>query len=56
MYKLRAKIAEDTEMKLLIHKNPEALNKRINPFDHGSRAYRYVENRRFEASFKSWKI
>ena len=35
MYKLRAKIEEDTGINLLIHKNPEALEKKINPFDHG---------------------
>lgn len=35
MYKLRAKAAEDAGMELLIHQNPEAKEKGINPFDHG---------------------
>jgi sulfate adenylyltransferase subunit 2 len=36
MYKLRNKAAEDAGMELLIHHNPEALEKGINPFDHGA--------------------
>lgn len=35
MYDLRAKAAKDAGMELLIHQNPEALEKGINPFDHG---------------------
>ena len=35
MYKLRAKAAEEAGMELLIHQNPEAKEKGINPFDHG---------------------
>jgi sulfate adenylyltransferase subunit 2 len=35
MYKLRAKAAADAGMELLIHQNPEAKAKGINPFDHG---------------------
>jgi sulfate adenylyltransferase subunit 2 len=35
MYDLRAKAANDAGMELLIHQNPEALEKGINPFDHG---------------------
>ena len=35
MYKLRAKAAQDAGMELLIHQNPEAKEKGINPFDHG---------------------
>ena len=36
MYKLRNQAAEEASMKLIIHKNPEAIKKGINPFDHGS--------------------
>ena len=35
MYKLREKSAKDAKMELLIHKNPEALKRGINPFEHG---------------------
>ncbi|MGA1759544.1 MAG: sulfate adenylyltransferase subunit CysD [Paracoccaceae bacterium] len=36
MYKLRNKAAKDAGMELLIHHNPEAMEKGINPFDHGA--------------------
>ncbi|WP_128254963.1 sulfate adenylyltransferase subunit CysD [Falsirhodobacter deserti] len=36
MYKLRDKAAADAGMQLLVHHNPEAQEKGINPFDHGS--------------------
>ncbi len=36
MYELRAKAAEDAGMELLVHQNPEAKEKGINPFDHGA--------------------
>ncbi|MDB6452626.1 sulfate adenylyltransferase subunit CysD [Falsirhodobacter sp. 20TX0035] len=36
MYKLRDKAAADAGMQLLVHHNPEAMEKGINPFDHGS--------------------
>ena len=35
MYKLRDKAAADAGMELLTYQNPEALEKNINPFDHG---------------------
>ncbi len=35
MYELRAKAAKDAGMELLVYQNPEALEKGINPFDHG---------------------
>ncbi|KWV94001.1 sulfate adenylyltransferase subunit CysD [Erythrobacter sp. AP23] len=35
MYKLRAKAAEDAGMELIVHQNPEAAERGINPFDHG---------------------
>lgn len=35
MYELRAKAAKDAGMELLIHQNPEAKARGINPFDHG---------------------
>ena len=36
MYKLRAQAAKDAGMELLVYQNPEALERGINPFDHGS--------------------
>ncbi|OYU41272.1 MAG: sulfate adenylyltransferase small subunit [Pseudorhodobacter sp. PARRP1] len=36
MYELRAKAAKDAGMELIVYQNPEALEKGINPFDHGS--------------------
>ena len=36
MYKLREKAARDAGMDLIVYQNPEALEKGINPFDHGS--------------------
>ena len=35
MYALRAKAAEDAGMELLVHQNPEAKERGINPFEHG---------------------
>jgi sulfate adenylyltransferase subunit 2 len=36
MYELRQKMAEISGMELLVYQNPEAKEKGINPFDHGS--------------------
>ncbi|PJE28987.1 sulfate adenylyltransferase subunit 2 [Pseudooceanicola antarcticus] len=36
MYKLRDKAARDAGMELIVYQNPEAREKGINPFDHGS--------------------
>ncbi|MFC7290663.1 sulfate adenylyltransferase subunit CysD [Hirschia litorea] len=36
MYELREKAAQDAGMELIVYQNPEALEKGINPFDHGS--------------------
>lgn len=36
MYKLRNRSAKNAKMKLIVHQNPEALAKNINPFDHGT--------------------
>jgi sulfate adenylyltransferase subunit 2 len=36
MYALRDKAAKQAGMELIVYHNPEALNKGINPFDHGS--------------------
>ncbi len=35
MYALRDRAAHEAGMKLLVHRNPEALERGINPFDHG---------------------
>ncbi|HWA01067.1 MAG TPA: sulfate adenylyltransferase subunit CysD [Caulobacterales bacterium] len=36
MYEMRERMAKELGMELIVHKNPEALEKGINPFDHGS--------------------
>ncbi|MBL8334941.1 MAG: sulfate adenylyltransferase subunit CysD [Rubrivivax sp.] len=36
MYALRERMAAELGMQLLVHRNPEALARGINPFDHGS--------------------
>ena len=36
MYEFRDRIPEQTGMELLVHINPEGIEKNINPFDHGS--------------------
>ena len=36
MYEMRERMAAELGFDLLVHKNPEALEKGINPFDHGS--------------------
>jgi len=36
MYEMRERMAAQSGMKLIVHQNPEALAKGINPFDHGS--------------------
>ncbi len=36
MYELRDRVAADSGMELLVHRNPDALARGINPFDHGA--------------------
>jgi sulfate adenylyltransferase subunit 2 len=36
MYEMRERMARETGMELLVHQNPEAVERGINPFDHGS--------------------
>jgi sulfate adenylyltransferase subunit 2 len=36
MYEMRDRVASETGMELLVHRNPEAEAKDVNPFDHGS--------------------
>jgi sulfate adenylyltransferase subunit 2 len=36
MYELRDRMAQGSGMELIVHRNPEALARGINPFDHGS--------------------
>jgi sulfate adenylyltransferase subunit 2 len=35
MYAMRDRVAADADVELIVYKNPEALDKGINPFDHG---------------------
>ncbi len=39
MYELRDRVARETGMELIVHRNPEALERGINPFDHGSQIH-----------------
>ena len=39
MYEMRERMAAQSGMKLIVHQNPEALAKGINPFDHGSQVH-----------------
>ena len=36
MYELRDRMAKESGMELIVYRNPEALSRGINPFDHGS--------------------
>jgi sulfate adenylyltransferase subunit 2 len=36
MYEMRERMARESGMELIVHQNPEALARGINPFDHGS--------------------
>ena len=36
MYRMRDRIAADTGMELIVHRNPDAMARGINPFDHGA--------------------
>jgi sulfate adenylyltransferase subunit 2 len=50
MYELRDRTAREIGMKLIVHRNPEAEARGINPFDHGILApYRSLEDRGAEA-------
>jgi sulfate adenylyltransferase subunit 2 len=39
MYEMRARMAAESGMELLVHKNPDAIAKNINPFTHGSQVH-----------------
>jgi len=61
MYELRDRVARETGMELIVHRNPEALEQGINPFDHGSQIHtdmwktqglkQALENYGFDAAF-----
>ena len=36
MYEMRDRMARDSGMQLIVHRNPEAMRRGINPFDHGA--------------------
>jgi sulfate adenylyltransferase subunit 2 len=42
MYQFRDHMAQVSGMKLLVHINPEAIEKNINPFDHGSSLHTHI--------------
>lgn len=39
MYALRDRVAADPDLELIVHRNPEAEARGVNPFDHGSSAH-----------------
>jgi sulfate adenylyltransferase subunit 2 len=42
MYRFRDEIAKTSGMDMIIHINPEAIDKNINPFDHGSELHTHI--------------
>jgi len=42
MYALRDRVARESGMELIVHHNPEALARGINPFDHGTLLHTYL--------------
>ena len=42
MYAMREAMAQQAGVPLLVHRNPDALARGINPFDHGSQVHTYV--------------
>ena len=42
MYTMRARMAEESGMELLVHKNPEALADNVNPFTHGADVHSHL--------------
>lgn len=42
MYDFRDEVARDSGMELIVHVNPEAIEKNINPFDHGSELHTHI--------------
>jgi len=61
MYQFRDRVAEQTGMRLLVHRNPECVARGINPFEHGSALHtdlwkteglkQALEKHRFDAAF-----
>ena len=49
MYAMRERMARELGFDLIVHKNPDAEARGINPFDHGSAAHRSVEDRGAQA-------
>ena len=61
MYELRDRMAAESGMNLIVHHNPDAMSRGINPFDHGSALHtdlwkteglkQALEKHRFDAAF-----
>jgi sulfate adenylyltransferase subunit 2 len=61
MYAFRARMAEQSGMRLIVHRNPECVARGINPFDHGSAVHtdmwkteglkQALNEHRFDAAF-----
>ena len=56
MYRLREKSAKQSNMELLIHKNPEAMKRGINPFDHGSLHTDLWKTEGLKQALNKWKF
>jgi sulfate adenylyltransferase subunit 2 len=42
MYKMRSEVAEKYGLDLIVHINPEGIEKNVNPFDHGSQLHTHI--------------
>ncbi len=42
MYRFREHVAQESGAKLIVHINPEAIERNINPFDHGSELHTHI--------------
>jgi len=56
MYAMRDEMAKSSGMQLIVHQNPDAVARGINPFDSRVAAHRPVENRGAEAGANAVRI
>lgn len=57
MYAFRNRVAEETGIEMLIHVNPEAVEKNINPFDHGSAVYADIaKTQALKQALEKWRF
>jgi sulfate adenylyltransferase subunit 2 len=57
MYAMRERMAAESGMELLVHRNPEALAQKINPFDHGSQVHTDIwKTQGLKQALDQWKF